>query len=388
MVGLGFGDEGKGLTTDFLTLQHPQAIVIRHNGGQQAGHTVVTSSGKRHVFSNFGAGTLRGNTTYWSEYCTFSPGSFLKELNALQALNIQPELWLDRLCAVTTHYDVLHNRILEMGRGNERHGSCGMGFGATVERHTLSPVRLYAQDLLFPEITALKLRAIRAYYHKKLAEQTDFDFNSLDHEAEDLKFLEYAGDLQKQVKQGVLRFVTEKEVFSGNETFIFESAQGVLLDMDFGFFPHVTRSNTTSKNAFALLKRNFKNDFPETELFYVSRCYQTRHGAGPMTHPEKNLPLVNNQHETNQLNDYQGSFRVGLLDVDLLNFALTCDDNFSNGFRKNLMLTCLDQLDASQVPYFQHNACKAIEYQQLATLLDFRMEKVLYSFDARSEKIG
>ncbi len=59
VIGLGFGDEGKGITTDYLCSRANNPLVIRFSGGQQAGHTVVNKFGK-HTFSNFGSGTLRG----------------------------------------------------------------------------------------------------------------------------------------------------------------------------------------------------------------------------------------------------------------------------------------------------------------------------------------
>ncbi|HSY75885.1 MAG TPA: adenylosuccinate synthetase, partial [Bacteroidia bacterium] len=64
VVGLGYGDESKGSTTAFLCQQGSNPLVIRYCGGHQAGHTVIYS-GKRHVFSNFGSGTLQGAPTYW-----------------------------------------------------------------------------------------------------------------------------------------------------------------------------------------------------------------------------------------------------------------------------------------------------------------------------------
>ncbi|MFW2477394.1 MAG: adenylosuccinate synthetase, partial [Sediminibacterium sp.] len=120
IVGLGYGDEGKGLLTDYYCHNADRPLVIRFNGGQQAGHTVVLKNGTRHVFSNFGSGTLRGVSTYWSAYCTFSPRYFLEELSLLP---ITPMLYLDPACPVTTHYDVLYNRALEISRGKNRYGS-------------------------------------------------------------------------------------------------------------------------------------------------------------------------------------------------------------------------------------------------------------------------
>jgi len=119
IIGLGFGDEGKGLVTDYLCHKHPNSLVIRFNGGHQAGHTVVASDGQKHTLSCFGAGTLRGVPTYWSNYCTFSLAYFLEEY---EALKITPKLFLYKLCPITTHYDVLFNRAIEVSRGASRHG--------------------------------------------------------------------------------------------------------------------------------------------------------------------------------------------------------------------------------------------------------------------------
>lgn len=399
VIGLSFGDEGKGLATDYLCSQCEKPLVIRFNGGQQAGHTVATEDGKRHVFSNFGSGTLRGVPTYWSRFCTFSPTSMLRELAALEALNlpIAPRLLVDNLCPVTTHYDVLYNRILENGRGGARHGSCGMGFGATIERHDLSPIRLFAQDLLFPDITKIKLASIRQYYREKVKANTVFDFDSLEHDAEDARFLQAISQIPPLSKKGILDFVNEqnifikyKNTFSKNkivfnkhdfnfETYIFEGAQGVLLDMDFGFFPHVTRSNTTSQNALFLFKK-YDFDVSETEIFYITRAYQTRHGEGPMTNKNKAVALKNNTLETNQYNAHQGDFRTSLLDVDLLNYALRCDNNFSDGLKKNLLVTCVDQVEHQQITFSKNGVLETVDYADFPSVLDCAFEKCLFSF--------
>jgi adenylosuccinate synthase len=68
--------------------------VIRFSGGHQAGHTVVTDD-TRHVFSNFGSGTLRGVPTYWSKFCTVEPIGLLNELDALKIKGYNPILYID-----------------------------------------------------------------------------------------------------------------------------------------------------------------------------------------------------------------------------------------------------------------------------------------------------
>ena len=67
VIGLGFGDEGKGSVVSYLTKACDSTIVARFSGGHQVGHTVCTNN-TRHVFSNFGSGTLNGTPTYWSKF--------------------------------------------------------------------------------------------------------------------------------------------------------------------------------------------------------------------------------------------------------------------------------------------------------------------------------
>jgi adenylosuccinate synthase len=90
IIGLGFGDEGKGITTDYLCSQYPDgSIVVRFSGGQQAGHTVI-HNGIKHVHSNFGSGTLRNIPSYFSEHCTVYPNTIKKERSVLLSKGIDP----------------------------------------------------------------------------------------------------------------------------------------------------------------------------------------------------------------------------------------------------------------------------------------------------------
>jgi adenylosuccinate synthase len=389
VIGLGFGDEGKGLTTDYLCRTTEKPLVIRFNGGQQAGHTVVKEDGTRHVFSNFGAGTLSGIPTFWSRYCTFAPTNLLKEYEALkQVINSEsgfPQIYVDNLCPITTHYDVLFNRILETERGGARHGSCGMGFGATVERHTLSHARLYAQDLLFPSIIPLKLKAIRGYYQKKIKAEATFDFEALEHDKEDERFVKMTAQMQNM--EGLkIHFTSENELFAKEnpyKTYIFEGAQGILLDMDFGFFPHVTRSHTTSKNAFEIIKRNNLTD--DITLNFITRAYQTRHGAGPMTNENIPLSISGNESETNHFNDFQEHFKTTPLDIDLLKYALQCDTHFSNDTKKRLVLTCLDQVNPSAIVFTEKNNVYKESYQHIIQRLGFEEDDCFLSFSDKGD---
>ena len=313
ILGLNFGDEGKGLTTSFLCSQTKKPLVVRANGGHQAGHTVV-HNGNRHVFSSFGAGTLQGVPTYWSSYCTFSPISFLHEFDLLKSNHIDPIIYVNPLCPVTTPFDIGYNRAIEKGN---RHGSVGVGFGATIQRQE-NYYKLFVQDLFYESVLVAKLKNIASYYRA---------FLNVDAEIEN--FLEYVREVKK-----IIRLSDDSILKTQGYIPVFEGAQGILLDMDFGFFPNVTRSNTTSKNALNL--------YHSDEIYYVTRSYLTRHGNGFLPN-EKKLDLINNEHETNKTHEYQGEFRTAQLNVELLNYALACDNQFSRNLKKNLIITCADQ---------------------------------------------
>ena len=87
VVDLGFGDAGKGLLTDFLTRHFNAGLVVRYNGGAQAGHNVVAPDGRQHTFSQFGSGTfIPGVKTYLSRHVGIHPGALLVEGDLLAAI--------------------------------------------------------------------------------------------------------------------------------------------------------------------------------------------------------------------------------------------------------------------------------------------------------------
>ncbi len=378
VLGLGYGDEGKGLTTDYLCRHGQKPLVIRFSGGHQAGHTVVDEEENRHVFSSFGAGTLQGVPTYWSRFCTLYPQGFLKEKSALKALGFDPKIYVDALVMVTTPYDIYYNRSTEQVN---LHGSCGVGFGATVERNTTSPNQLYVQDLFYPQVVAQKLKAIEAYYEKR----STFDFKTKEFmQIMDAFFIEI-----KEI-QHHMELVHESIFFAqqvpqlGFQDLIFEGSQGILLDMDHGFFPNMTRANTTSKNAMEIIKRN---GLSEPEIYYVTRAYQTRHGNGFLSNEAIELKYKPNPLETNVYNPWQGHQRQSILDVDLLNYAFDCDRNYSGMVKKHLVVTCLDQLEGS-LAFSQNEEEYAVKSTaDLIPYLSNNFESVLESWSDCSTEI-
>src|SRR6478736_5688291 len=131
VIGLGWGDEGKGITTDYLCSQAVNPIVIRFSGGQQAGHTVMYD-GKKHTFSNYGAGSLRGVPSYFTEHTSIYLNTMENERIILEKMGVTPKLTVHPLAKMTTPYDVAYNRLWEKRLG---HGSVGLGIAATHKRH-------------------------------------------------------------------------------------------------------------------------------------------------------------------------------------------------------------------------------------------------------------
>ena len=313
VIGAGFGDEGKGLFTDYLCRNAEQPLVIRFSGGQQAGHTVV-HNGIRQVFSNFGSGTLQGTPSYFAKFCTIDPVGIVNELDVLLEKGVEPVLYIDAECPVTTPYDIRYNQQ------HHPHGSCGVGVGATINREEHFYSLTFA-DLFYPWVLETRLELIKDFYQ-----------GYADVALED--FLQCCSVITRSPWIRISRGLP----LGPFSDYIYEGSQGLLLDQHYGFFPHVTRSNTGTKNILSLCA-----DYVP-EIYLITRAYQTRHGQGPLAH--ENLPhnIKENPLETNVCNRFQGEFRRSLLDLSLLEYAMQRDRLIAADPDKCLVITCLDHI--------------------------------------------
>jgi adenylosuccinate synthase len=320
LVGIGFGDEGKGSVCDYLVRETESTLVCRFNGGSQAAHNVI-HEGKHHTFAQFGSGTFSGARTFLSRFMLVNPSALLNEAGHLQELGISNPLdlvYIDGDAVVTSPFHAAANRIRETHRGAGRHGSCGMGIGETAS-DALSGIALRVSDLLTPRRLGEFLRYLRA----KKIEQLKWDGIPVsdspawrlllndDFVIETGERYRYAVEQVHVVDGDWLR----KEMRDG--TTIFEGAQGVLLDQDYGFHPHTTWSNTRFDNALQLLR---EADFGgEVTRMGITRSYMTRHGDGPFPtfSPEAGLQDVHNG-----FGAWQGAFRSGAPDYVLTQYAI------------------------------------------------------------------
>lgn len=292
VIGKNFGDEGKGAAV-YRFCQGKNAIVVRHNGGAQAGHTVEDGS-FRFVFHQLGSGSSLGCPTYWS--ATFLPdllklGDEVGELGSLFCGTVYAHP--DSAC--TTIYDVLLNSIAEQLRGSAKHGSCGMGIYETVLRGHKPEFVLQLKDIVNMEPTQLveKLRLIRdRYAGRRLEELLDTEKREDSFEQDIQSWLEIfyddnvlwnaAEEMYHNLHEYV-RLVEWKNIIEKYDTIVIEGAQGLMLDEDNEeYYPHLTPSHTGMYNIAALLGPiTEKNETPYSiEIAYITRTYVTRHGAG------------------------------------------------------------------------------------------------------------
>ena len=113
VLGLGFGDEGKGRVVDWLCSHEPDSLVVRFSGGSNASHKVYRSDNSiSHAFSNLGSGTFRGCPTYWSEFCTFDPADLVAECRLLRKVGVGDiNIFVNEDCPVVTSWDKKYNKI-------------------------------------------------------------------------------------------------------------------------------------------------------------------------------------------------------------------------------------------------------------------------------------
>ena len=312
VIGANFGDEGKGLMTDYFCHETSKPVLnIRFNGGAQAGHTVTNEDGRRHVFSHFGAGSFNKNAdTYLSKYFIANPIVFRRELDKLAKLGIKPRVFISPLTRVTKPQDMMLNQFVEERRRGNKHGSCGLGVFETIKRYESNK---RGSEFLIERMSQLNMKELTIRELELLN-----DKNILSKYYDDLEFF--------------MNYVTvvpnEKDLFSGYENIVFEGAQGLLLDRNnLDYFPNLTPSNTGLHNVNEMLP--FIKE-PDIEVCYTTRTYFTRHGAGRFETETNKIDIVGDSFNdnTNIDNIYQDSIRYGYFDSELFKKTILNDVKF------------------------------------------------------------
>lgn len=364
VIGLNYGDEGKGLTTDYLCSKSENPIVVRFSGGANAGHTVVVEKDgiqRRHVFSHFGAGTLNYVPTFWSKYALANPILFNKEYKELLLDSnfscITTPFFIDYDSPVTTPIDMIANQLEERRKGRDSHSTCGVGIHNTVirenNRYSLKVgdlVNLVFSDGTIEQkistLTAL-LDFLVSYYNltDTIDKKRVQNIGQL--------FYKECYDFISTVK--ICSFDYIKNTF---HTLVFEGSQGVGLSCDRASDGrYLTEAYTDLNNI-----REMWQD-PIT-VFGVTRPYLTRHGKGYLENEtEKPFSLIDEK--TNVDNEWQGAFRYGILDATtLLTHWRWLEEKKTPQMEFNLMMTCLDHIPSNGGLGIIRSLTKDIPYKE------------------------
>ena len=358
VIGKNFGDEGKGYTCCRLASSLKKSLIIKHNGGGQAGHTVEDPEGKwRFIHHQIGAGAEYHVPTLFAD--SFMPDLFQlgKEVKEFTELfGFQSILYSEKNARVTTIDDVLLNMGAEFARGKNRHGSCGMGIEECVQRNaagygiTVEELATWSNQELLD-----RLKHIRKEYTERRAEIVGIQApasskamrqsNLMNPYYEMLNNERVLENFVEEVKENVklLTLVdADRKWLEKFQHLIFETGQGLLLDQDYeAYAPHLTSSKTGIHNPAIFLE---KRGLSLEEAIYVTRPYVTRHGNGPLPCEvnRSELPGVG-EDLTNQPNEWQGTLRYAKHESLEAFFAPVLRDRDS--------VNCLEHTGETKRPY-------------------------------------
>ena len=328
LLGLQWGDEGKGKVVDVLTPRYD--VITRFQGGPNAGHTLEFNNHK-HILHNIPSGIFREDkVNLITNGVVLDPIVFKREIDSLEAMGIDltKNLWISR----KAHLILPTHRILdaasEAAKGKSKIGSTLKGIGPTyMDKTGRNGLRVGDIDLNFKE----KYEALKAK-HTQLLKQYDFDY-TLEEEEQFFIGIEVIRKFSRvDTEYAVNQFLEE------GKSVLAEGAQGTLLDIDFGSYPFVTSSNTICAGACTGM-----GIAPTTigEVYGIFKAYCTRVGSGPF--PSELL-----DEEGERLRDIGKEFgsttgrprRCGWLDLVALKYSLML-----NGVTQ-LIMTKTDVLDS------------------------------------------
>ncbi|MFO7976463.1 MAG: adenylosuccinate synthase [Candidatus Hydrogenedentota bacterium] len=272
IVGMQWGDEGKGKIVDYLTKY--AEIVVRHQGGNNAGHTVV-ADGKQTILHLIPSGILhKGITCIIGNGTVLDPDVLIEELDSLEAAGyeIAGRLFFSDCAHVIMPYHKLLDKAQERFRGKNRIGTTGRGIGPCyADKADRMGIRL--GDLVNETAFKEKLAGILEYKNGVLEKVLD---------AAPLRFEDILEEYQGYAKR-LRPFVTDAvkmvhDAVAADKRIVFEGAQGAMLDLDHGTYPYVTSSTTVSGGVCAGAGVGPTNIHG---VIGIVKAYTTRVGEGP-----------------------------------------------------------------------------------------------------------
>lgn len=323
LAGLHWGDEGKGKVVDAICGQVD--VVVRFQGGSNAGHTVEVG-GKAYKMSSIPSGIVRGKHCLIDRGVVFDAPQFFKEMKSLSKAGVDAEN-LVRVCSSAFLVLSLHKEAEAISAATNIIGTTRRGIGPAYEDKVgRRGIRLSDSGEDLVERIQLLVE-----HHNTLRQ------------GKGLKLLSSSGALEevKSIQSAMKNYLIDsKEVEDayGDKRILFEGSQGILLDVDHGTYPYVTSSNTLP--AHAAIGSSFP--FRESDIFHIGvmKSYMTRVGHGPFPSQVEGEEGETLQREGKEMGTVtERRRRCGWLDIPL------CRQAVKIGRVDGLAITKLDVLD-------------------------------------------
>lgn len=273
VVGAQWGDEGKGKIIDLLAEEAD--YIVRYQGGNNAGHTVVIN-GKQFILHLIPSGILRKDKIcIIGNGVVVDPEALLNEIDDLRKKGVEvgSNLKISEAAHIIFPYHKVMDRLKERKKGRNKLGTTGRGIGPCyTDKAARIGIRII--DLLNKQIFEKKLRA-------NLKEKNEifrkvYDFEGFDFEIIFKQYLDYGKKIKNYAVNSTLLL---NEAIRGGKSILFEGAQGTLLDLDFGTYPFVTSSNASAGGVCAGTGVSPTNI---NRVIGVVKAYTTRVGEGPL----------------------------------------------------------------------------------------------------------
>lgn len=377
VVGLQYGDEGKGKITDVLSAKSD--YVVRFQGGDNAGHTVYVGD-EKFVLHLLPSGVLQcKGKCIIANGVVVNPKAFMREIGQLESKGMRTDhVYISRRAHVIMPYHIALDTFREEEKGGTEIGTTKKGIGPCYE-DKIARVGIRMVDLLNPEVLREKIEKnlrVKNSLFEKYFEKPTMDLDEIYNE-----FLEIGQQLKHRI---VDTEVELNEAIKQGKNVLFEGAQALMLDIDFGTYPYVTSSSPTTGGVCS------GAGVPPTalqNLIGVSKAYTTRVGNGP-------FPSELNDELGEQMRKVGNEFgattgrprRCGWLDLVSLKHA--CMINGIN----NLVITKLDVLTGIKplkiVTHYRTEDGKIIDYFTSSTTKLYHYEPIYKELEGWDEDIS
>ena len=265
VIGLQWGDEGKGKIVDYLSEDFD--LVVRYQGGNNAGHTVIVDD-TTYKLNLIPSGVIRGKICFLGQGVVLDPNHFSNEYDQIKKKINNPKIYLSSNISLILDYHKQLDKINESILNTEKKiGTTSKGIGpAYQDKVGRKSIKLY--DLKSKKIIKEKMYSIKKFYDPILESFNESKINIEQTIQDLLSFYDVVNEL-------IVDNSHIKKEFK-NKKILFEGAQGALLDLDHGSYPFVTSSNTVSSNI--VIGSALQVDYQTVGIF---KAYATRVGNGP-----------------------------------------------------------------------------------------------------------